>query len=191
MEERAELSVPRNLDDDKDVIMKRLQALRFTLAVFTSLALVLTATASDAIPACIAVGRNLGVNNSQVSGWKRTTKNQFLARAHVHGRLTKVYPVKNGHDHFEIEFDGATRDVLEVVYSLDFGNLPKLALGMEVEACGDYITSNAATNQYPPSPDGAIIHWIHRNPSGKGHDSGYLVLDGRLFGQGSGQGSGN
>jgi hypothetical protein len=188
MEERAEISVPRNVDD-KDVYMKRLLALRFTLAAFSSLALVLPATASDAIPACIAVGRDLGVNNAQVSGWKHTTRNQFLARAHVHGRLTQIYPVKNGHAHFEIQFDGASNDTLEVVYSLAFGPLPGLSLGMEVEACGDYITSNAATRAYPRSPDDAIIHWIHRNPGGMGHDSGFLVLDGRLFGQGNGSGN--
>lgn len=34
----------------------------------------------------------------------------------------------------------------------------------------------------PPSPDGAILHWVHRSPSAR-HDSGFVVIDGVVCGQ--------
>lgn len=150
------------------------------LGVFLGFFLALNAAATDAVPLCKAAGKNIPVNNSQVIQWKSTTQNQFLGRGHVQGRLTGVYPDRNNHAHFQIELSPA--ETLEVVFSYDFGKLPKLALGMDVEACGDYITSNAPTSQYPASPDGAIIHWIHKNPKNGGHESGYLVLDGSVYG---------
>lgn len=153
-----------------------------TLGILFGLAFAFSASAGDLTPPCLASGKNLPVINEQVHLWKTSTSNQYVARAHIHGVLSEIYPEKNGHAHFQIEFDGGVRDTLEVVYSLDFGKLPSLAVGMEIEACGDYITSNAPTTQYPPSPDGAIIHWIHKNPRGRGHESGYLTVDGRVYG---------
>lgn len=153
----------------------RAVALSFTLLTF------LPAFADEPIPDCLAKGKRLGVNNAQVRKWKATTRTQFLARAHVSGRVTRLYPTRTGHAHFQMELEGG--ETLEVVYSLAFGNLPKkIPLGTDVEACGDYITSNAPTSKYPtPSPDGALIHWIHRSDS-RSHESGYLALDGRVFG---------
>ena len=113
--------------------------------------------------------------------WKHNTPNAYLQRARVTGPLRVVYPPRNGHDHFVITI-GNSNEQLEVVYNNEFGKLPPLREGMQVEACGDYITSTAQTGPYPPSPVGAIIHWIHRNPKGTGHDSGYVALDGVLFG---------
>jgi hypothetical protein len=140
-----------------------------------------SARATDAFPVCLNGKKGLGINNAQVHVWKTTTPNQYLARGHVHGTISRLYPTKNRHAHFEIEFDGGVDDTLEVVYSLDFGKLPRLALGMEIEACGDYITSSQATSQYPPSPDGAIIHWIHKSTS-RNHASGFLAVEGRVYG---------
>ena len=54
---------------------------------------------------------------------------------------------------------------------------------MSIEACGDYITSTAQSGPYPPSPDGAILHWVHMNPAGRGHDAGFLAINGTLYGQ--------
>ncbi|MGK5090317.1 DUF3465 domain-containing protein [Bdellovibrionota bacterium FG-2] len=143
-------------------------------------------TIADAIPNCMSGTKVLENNNEQVLIWKSNTANQFLARAHVAGPITRLFADKNGHNHFEIQLGTGTDETLEVIYNKSFGTLPKLHLGMEVEACGDYITSTAQAGSYPPSPDGAIIHWIHRNPSGHGHDSGYLAIDGTLYGQGNG-----
>ena len=62
------------------------------------------------------------------------------------------------------------------------GAIPKIQKGMSVEACGDYITSTQTTAQYPASPDGAILHWIHKNPKPGGHASGYVEVDNVIYG---------
>ncbi len=138
---------------------------------------------------CMDRGQAIPVNNQQVITWKHSTANQFLARAHVLGTLTRLYPDHNGHTHFEIQIAPTSDGTLEIVYNQSFGALPALSPGMPVEACGDYITSIAQSGPYPPSPDGAILHWVHRNPSGQGHDSGFLVINGAVCGQGSGSGA--
>jgi hypothetical protein len=132
---------------------------------------------------CLDHGRSIPVDNAQVLNWKKTTPNQFLARGHVNGRVTRVFPDRSGHDHFEISLGDGSKDNLEVIYNKEFGDLPQIQAGMNVEACGDYITSIAQAGPYPPSPSGAIIHWVHLNPSGRGHDSGFLIIDGVLYGQ--------
>jgi hypothetical protein len=149
------------------------------------------ANAASPSPNCL--GNNsqiLPIDDVQVLTYKTTTPNQFLARAHIQGVLQHAYADKSGHDHFEIKIGSGPTDNIEVVYNQEFGSLPQLRPGMIVEACGDYITSNAATSKYPPSPDGAIVHWVHR-ANGGNHQSGYLVINGILCGQGSGNSSGN
>ena len=179
--------------------MSRVQLL-YKVGSMTKMMTVLTLLLSSAVahasnysataPACLdASGQELQTNNDQVLQWKSSTPNQTLKRGHVAGVLTLAYPDRNGHSHFEIKIGPTSTDTLEIVYNISFGALPQLHPGMAVEVCGDYITSNAATQQYPtPSPDGAIMHWIHRNPSGHGHLSGYTILDGAVFGMGAGQG---
>jgi hypothetical protein len=161
--------------------MTRLSALGITavcLLGFSSFAL-----ADMALPPCMVGNLNLAINNAQISHWKTSTPNQYLARGHVHGRITRLFPDHSGHAHFEVSMDGGVNDTLEAVYDLKFGSIPHPAIGMEVEACGDYITSNLATRQYPRSPDDAIIHWIHRSDNLGSHPDGFLVLDGQLYGQ--------
>jgi hypothetical protein len=68
-----------------------------------------------------------------------------------------------------------------------FGATPTVQVGDTVEACGDYITSYAQGGGYAASPSGALIHWIHRSDSAN-HPSGYLMVNGVLYGQGSGNG---
>jgi hypothetical protein len=152
------------------------------LGVFLSFLFSIVGFAGESTPPCLDHGKVLAVQNDSVRKWKTSTPNQFLARARVHGRISKLYVDKNGHNHFQIEMDAGKPDTLEVIYNQDFGSLPKLAVGMEIEACGDYITSNAPTPKYPASPDGAIIHWIHRSRDVKKHDSGYLQIDGSVYG---------
>ena len=135
------------------------------------------------LPACLSdSGEDLAVNNEQVLQWKISTPNQTLERAHVSGAFVQSYPDETGHNHFEIQIGPDSGDTLEVVSNIEFGALPELSPGDVIEACGDYITSDAATSQYPISPDDAIIHWIHQNPSGKGHPSGFLAINGVLYG---------
>jgi hypothetical protein len=135
-----------------------------------------------ASPDCMASGTPVAMDDPQVVTWKTSTANQFLARAHVQGPIKALYPDQTGHAHFAIQIGPEDSDLLEVIYNLSFESLPPLSVGMTVEACGDYITSNAQAGPYPPSPDGAIIHWLHRNPSGHGHDSGFLAIDGIVYG---------
>ena len=155
----------------------------FACSLFSSL-ICLSAGAAGFAPPCLDNrGQLIGVDDPQVLIWKRSTPNQTLERAHVSGVVTAVFPDRNGHNHFQIQIGPNSSDVLEVVYSQSFGPLPPVRIGMSAEACGDYITSDAPTAQYPASPDGAIIHWIHRNPSRHGHPPGFLTLNGQVFGQ--------
>jgi len=132
-------------------------------------------------------GSTLAQNDNQVISWETTTRNQFLARAHVVGQIENIYANETGHAHFSIGL-GNGHSTLEVIYNLSFGELPRLTPGMNVEACGDYITSNAAAGGYQASPDGAIIHWIHKSDNEK-HKSGYLSINGVTYGLLNGHGN--
>lgn len=159
------------------------------LLILTSAALSWAVTANAAaIPDCLSSDGAIPIDNQHVLDMKTSTPNQYLARAHVSGTIENIYADEHGHNHFEIRIGSADTDTLEIVYNISFGQLPALRDGMTVEACGDYITSDAPTSQYPVSPDNAIMHWVHRNPKGRGHASGFLVIDGALYGQGNGSG---
>lgn len=134
------------------------------------------------IPQCLDKGRVLAVDNAQALQWKFNTANQFAARSHIKGVVSYVYPDKNGHNHFQINVGTHGDETIEVIYNKSFGSLPQIKSGITVEACGDYITSNAPTAQYEPSPDGAIIHWVHRSDKPSKHDHGFLVISGKLYG---------
>jgi hypothetical protein len=128
---------------------------------------------------CLDHGKAMDVINDQVIVWKSTTANAFLARARIQGLVDQVFPDHSGHRHFSLKIGQNPNDHIEVIYNLSFGNLPVPTIGATVEACGDYITSIAQTGAYPPSPDGGIIHWVHRSPHG--HEPGYVILDGIKF----------
>lgn len=155
------------------------------LTLFIGLSIV--TRGSDEIPVCEGKnGKPLAINATEVIQWKHSTPNQFEARAHIKGKVSKLYESKSGHRHFEVTFtDGSDEDTIEIVYNEGFGEMPSdLNLDTDAEACGDYITATAASGPYPPSPDGAIIHWVHENPSGKGHPDGFVVLNNKLYGFG-------
>jgi hypothetical protein len=159
--------------------MKPINLLLLGISIF----LPSSAIAADAIPDCIAYGRPLPVNNAQVLHWKRTTPNQFRERAHIQGTLQTLYADHSGHHHWQVQIGSQTQDTIEVIYNEDFGAIPTPQVGMNIEACGDFITATAQSGPNPPSPDGAIVHWVHMNPSSSGHLPGYLVVDGTLCGQ--------
>ena len=125
---------------------------------------------------CLDHGKLLNVINAQVLQWKKTTTNAFMARARIQGIVDQNFPDHSGHRHFSLRIGPLATDHIEVIYNLTFGKLPTPNIGDTAEACGDYITSIAKTGAFPPSPDGAIIHWVHRSPSG--HDPGYVILNG-------------
>lgn len=142
-------------------------------------------------------GSLLPVMNEQVLRWKRTTQNQFLARANVRGIIVKVLPPRKGHVHFVIAIGKnmnpqsmCESDTLEVVYNDEFGNLnpmTDLRQGQRVQACGDYITSIKPTQRYQPSPACGIIHWVHKNTRGGPHKDGYVFIEDRFYGKTPGQ----
>src|SRR5262249_43733733 len=128
-------------------------------------------------------GRHLSIDNERALQLKASSPLGKSIRALVSGYVTRVFPDRNGHAHFEIQMTEDPRSNLEVVYSLSFGDMPEPSVGSQVIACGDFINSYAPNNGYPPSPSGALIHWVHRSTSPK-HDSGYVVLDNVVYGDG-------
>lgn len=145
--------------------------------------LVSTAGAFAESPLCMGKGQPLPVNNEQVLNWKYNSKNQFKDRGHVQGVLTQIYKNKSGHRHLQVQIGNEARDKVEIIYNESFGKMPTdaLRLGASFEVCGDYITSNKRAGRYPASPDGAIIHWVHKSNSSY-HDSGYVMIDGEIYG---------
>jgi len=125
----------------------------------------------------------LPYENNQVIQWKVNTPDQTLKRALIQGTITQVYPDKTGHDHFAMNIDSSPSGDIEVIYNSEFGALPNLKPGMNVVACGDYIT--VGPQAHAPSPMGAIIHWVHYNPGdrdGGAHNSGFLIINGTPYG---------
>ncbi len=139
------------------------------------------ARASQADEVCYKKTSVLNVNNSQVLGWVASTSNGYEARAHVTGKVLRLFNIPDGHTHVSVQIGKTPDEAIEVVYSDEYGKLPKLATGTPFEACGDYITSNKAANGYPASADGAIIHWVHASDS-KSHESGFVIVDGKVYG---------
>ena len=144
--------------------------------------LFLTTTVLASPPCPDGMGGEIQINNEQVLTWKKSTPNQYLNRAKVKGVVQDIYPERKTHYHFQIKIGPKEKDTLEVIYNIGFGEINRIVPGMNAVACGDYITSNAPTDVYQPSPDGAIIHWLHRSPRPHRHPSGYLELDGVVFG---------
>ncbi len=136
--------------------------------------------ANNITPTCTVRGKALEVNNKAISLWKRSTPNQYINRGHAEGKITQLYPNQRGHQHFAIRLNN-TDDTLEIIYNTSFGKLPSLKVGMDVEACGDYITATRESGPYPASPDGAILHWVHV-ATHTSHESGYLELNDVVYG---------
>lgn len=151
---------------------------------FVSLLLTLTFSSlvwASTKPICMSKGQVLTIMNEQVLQWKKQTRNQYKNRAHVEGTLANLYPDKTGHVHISLRIGDAEKDTIEVIYNEKFGRLPDLQIGSEIQACGDYITSNARTKRYPTSPDGAILHWVHKSNNGR-HDHGFMIIDDIVYG---------
>ena len=140
----------------------------------------ITAPSGSVDETCLG-GNNqpLEIINDQVLKWKVSTSNAFMARARISGTVDNVFPDHSGHRHFSLKIGPQATDHIEVIYNLSFGQMPTANVGDNAEACGDYITSIAQTGSYPPSPDGAIIHWVHRSP--RGHLPGYVILNGNKY----------
>ena len=144
---------------------------------------------ADTIPTCLNKQGNpiAQPNNDQVLAWKQSTPNTYLDRGYISGTLVTVFNSNPSHLHLDVSLsrkggNGKANDI-EVIYNVEFGQTPPdLHPGMEVIACGDYITSNQQNGPYPPSPLDAILHWVHKAMNDR-HEDGFLMIDGRLYGQ--------
>lgn len=134
---------------------------------------------SSSIP-CEANGKSLSINNFDVLKWENTSKNGYHSRGHILGTVVETFQSSRSHRHISVQIGPNPNDLIEVIYNQAFGNMPVPTPGMSIEACGDYATSTAPLGRNPSSPDNAIIHWVHHSTSS--HDSGYVVLDGVVYG---------
>jgi len=154
-----------------------------------ALAYASTAFASAPVPDCLdkAGQRIANPNNEQVLAWKRTTQNSYLDRGYIRGTLEGVYGSNPSHLHLDVfigqKGQASQANDIEVIYNVEFGQPPLHPQpGVEVIACGDYITSNEASGYYPASPLDAILHWVHKSMNDQ-HEDGFLMIDGILYGQ--------
>ncbi len=163
---------------------------RFGSLVFSAVALFLVATSaawSSPVP-CMDGSEELSIDNEKVVEMKKVAPLGRVFRAYVQGKVTRIFPSRTNsrgtvHEHFEIQIGDSPKDVLEVVYSEDFGDMPSPQPGAEVEACGDFINAYGKNNGYEPSPSGAIIHWVHKSNTSS-HDDGFVVMGDELYGHG-------
>jgi hypothetical protein len=159
--------------------------------VFASVGFLISFTAFAALPnaqmpACLDGPDEMKIDNARVLQFKHSTKNAYLDRAFVQGNVTEAPSVKNGHDHFVISIGPGQDDTLEIIYNKEFGAMSPINVGDSVIVCGDYITSTSRTGSYDPSPEGAIIHWIHFNPGSRAnsarHEHGFVMAGSNLIG---------
>ena len=146
-------------------------------------------TAQAETPSCLNFQHDqIQINNEEVIRWKTTTPNSFKDRGFISGKLSEILVERNGHLHFDVNLSPLSgqsdlSDHIEVVYNKQFGVVEHFPVGADIVACGDYITSTAQNGKFPPSPMGAIVHWVHMSPDLDRHPSGFLVVNGRLAGQ--------
>jgi hypothetical protein len=168
----------------------------------------LQAFAADA-PECLLKGQPLPVNNAEVSALKaKYYKNggYVLGRAHIKGVISKAYeefhrvtPYKMPNGNIELaklaRYDqqylkviidtlNGGKDTVTVYYNEEFGPLKEVTTkqleGKAIEVCG---VLAVPVRESLITPDNAIVHWTHENPNPHGIESGYLIIDGEVFGQ--------
>ncbi len=141
-----------------------------------------------ALPDCLdREERVLDVNNEEVLRWKEETPNGYKDRALVTGTLVGVLLDRRSHIQLEVDLTpesdaNGRRDHLEIIFSKDFGKVSDVRPGLEVTACGDYITANKRKGHFPPSPVDAILHWVHKSTNENRHPSGFMAINGVLYG---------
>lgn len=141
----------------------------------------------ERLPVCLDKNRSqFRSNNEEVIRWKVQTKNQYKDRALVIGSLVGVIQDRPSHLHLQVDMDPANQrgneDQIEIIYNKEFGAVAAARPGVTVAACGDYITSRERSGNYPASPVGAIVHWVHASNNEAKHAHGFLSVDGILYG---------
>jgi hypothetical protein len=130
---------------------------------------------------CMDHGKTLNVDNEQALQWRSQQASGFRSRILISGTVDEVFSDQTGHRHFSVKIGPNSDDHIEVIYNESFGAMPLPQTGDPAEACGDYIVATQQNGGYPPSPDGALVHWVHRSPNG-GHDNGFVILKGTMYG---------
>lgn len=130
---------------------------------------------------CMDHGKTLPIDNEQALQWRSQQSSGFHSRAFISGTVDEVFPDQTGHRHFSVKIGPNTDDRIEVIYNESFGQMPLPQAGDPAEACGDYIVATHSNGGYPPSPDGALVHWVHRSPNGH-HDNGFVILNSVVYG---------
>lgn len=133
----------------------------------------------SAAPACLDNKKPMTYNHEKLLNLRESMPKKFTARAYVRGKIVRVMEDRQNHIHFEVDFDGdfqTSDDRLEVIYNRKFGPVPDFRSGESLIACGDFVID-------PYSPTKAVVHWLHINPHQKGHDHGFLIINGILTGQ--------
>lgn len=135
-------------------------------------------------PVCLDFSDEISIDNSHALRFKSEQKNGALTRAYIQGKVISIPETHGSHDRFSISIGPKSTDTVEVIYNKEFGTMPAVRTGEEVIVCGDFINSFAQTGRYPPSPDGAIIHWVHYNPGNRSaaHEHGFIQFGGDLVG---------
>lgn len=147
--------------------------------LFTAILLFSSLGFAGGYPACKDKNQQVDLSNDDIIKWRDNMEPKFLARAFVKTKIVGVLEDRQNHIHFEVDLDGdfsTSDDRLEVIYNTKFGAVPEFRQGDTLIACGDFIVD-------PYSPTKAVLHWVHKNPKDKGHDDGYLVINGTLTGQ--------
>lgn len=140
------------------------------------------------VPVCLDKDRRpiTGNNNSEVLKWKTQTPNQYLDRALIVGKFVKVLLDRKSHLQIEVDLSAngssGPADHIEIIYNKEFGAIPPIPAGATIAACGDYITASAQSGPYPPSPMGAIVHWVHASNKPEKHAHGYVLVNGVVYG---------
>lgn len=128
---------------------------------------------------CTDGGQILSVDNEKAIQLRSQKPSGFKTRLLVSGTVDAVFPDQTGHRHFSVKIGPNVDDHIEVIFNLRVGSLPIPYVGEEATACGDYIVSKSQNSGYPASPDGMIIHWVHR--SSGGHEPGFTILNGQFY----------
>lgn len=156
-------------------------SLRFLLLslLLFSLGFSKTAEATE-LPVCKNKNSVISFNNDQVLAWRNEGKNKFLSRALIKGIIVGVIENRQGHIHFEVDLDkdlSTNNDRIEVIYNVEFGEVPRFQNGDELIACGDFVVDSW-------SPMGAVVHWLHSNPNfnKNKHEHGFLAINGIVTG---------
>lgn len=133
---------------------------------------------AHAIPACMDKKTNLSVENTAPEKYKAFMEKGFKTRLLLKGTIVEQTENRQGHTHFTVDLDAnmaTTDDRIEAIYNNEYGELPSIKGGEETILCGDFIVD-------PYSPEKAVIHWLHKSPSTKKHDHGFVVINSVIYG---------